>query len=201
MKKIIEFLESIEDLTFKKIRQTLQKIKFGNQIFAILVLLFLYFSIIKIYNWGCENLQELCDSNSEAWYCVCNDPTIAEQLTKLENSQLAAPWKVTLDHKQTGNQVKIVSQIKLTDKAYLSLFQINVSSDTMIINVNNYPIDALSNKNIDLTWSVNLIAGKNFFKVIITPHPIEWTTILSNKKVALIDSLKISAKFWTTDSF
>ncbi len=145
-------------------------------------------------------LQPLCNANSENWYCFFNDPTISKQLSELENSELAAPWKVTLDHIKINNQVKIVPQIELTDKAYLSLFKIDVSQDTIIIKTNSYPIDASSNKKFDLAWNVDLAAGKNLLKVIISSHPIEWDTILSNKDVELIESLRRHAKFWTTDS-
>jgi hypothetical protein len=145
-------------------------------------------------------LQPLCNSDQQKWYCFFADPTISEQLAELENSKQAAPWKVKLNHIKINNQVKIVPQIELTDKAYLSLFKINVSSDAIIIKANSYLIDASSNKKFDLAWSVDLAAGKNILKLIITSHPIDWETILSNKKVELIESLQKHAKFWTADS-
>lgn len=167
----------------------------------IVIFLVLVFSSIKLYHWVCGNLQQICkQSHSNEWYCVCNNPTIAEQLAELENAKQAAPWKVTLDHIKINNQVKIVPQIKLTDKAYLSFFKINVSSDVIIIKADNYLFDTSSNDKFDVAWNVDLDAGKNFLKVIITSHPIDWETILSNKKIELIDSLKIRVNFWTSDS-
>jgi hypothetical protein len=145
-------------------------------------------------------VQPLCNSDQQKWYCFFADPTIAEQLAELENSQQVAPWKLTLDHIQTGNKIKIVPQIELTDKAYLSLFKINVSSDVIIIKTDNYHINTSSNDKFDLAWNVDLAAGKNIFKVIMTPHAIDWTIILSNKDVELINSLKKRVNFWTTDS-
>ena len=207
MKKWIKFLESIEDLTFKKIRQTLQGFKFGNQIFVIIVLLFLCFSIINIYHWVCENMQELCDSNSEAWYCVCNNPSIAEQLAELENSQQAAPWKVTLDHNQIGSEVKIVPKIELKqnynlNQVYLSLFKINLStpiSHEMIDLSNQNKLIDVSNDNIQYYWNYSLDVGENIFKAIITPSPIDWKSIINKKNVEIIDSLEMRVKFWATD--
>lgn len=145
-------------------------------------------------------VQPLCASDQQKWYCFSGDPTMSEQLAELENSQQVAPWKLTLDHIQTDNQVKIVPKIELDDKVYLSLLQINVLSDVIIIKADNYPFDISSNDKFDLTWNVDLDAGKNFFQVIMTPDPIDWTTILSNKTVELIESLKKRVNFWTTDS-
>ncbi len=167
----------------------------------IVIFLVLVFSSIKLYYWVCDNLKTICkQSNSNEWYCVCHESTMTEQLAEIENSEQVAPWKLTLDHIQTGNQVKIIPKIELADKAYLSLFKINVSSDVIIIKADNYLLDISSNDKFDLAWNVDLDAGKNFFKVIMTPHAIDWTTILSNKKVELIESLKKRVNFWTSDS-
>lgn len=203
MKKIIAFftnlLDSIENITLKELRQKLRKFKFGNLIFLIILLISVYFTIHHITNFICNNLKQICEqSNSNEWYCVCDDPTISEQLAKLGNSKKAAPWKVTLDHTQTNNQVKIIPKIELANKVYLSIFNINKSSETIIINVNNYEIN--KDYNFNLAWTVNLTAGPNFFKVIITDQPIDWPTILSNKDIELIESLKRRVKFWTADS-
>lgn len=204
MKKIIAFftnlLDSIENITLKELRQKLRKFKFGNLIFSIILLISAYITIHQIINSICNNLKEVCQqSNSNEWYCVCNNPTISEQLAKLENSKKAAPWKVTLDKTTTATQIKIKPKIDLTiDKVYLSIFNINLSSSTIIINVNNYDIN--KNDNFNLAWTVNLTAGPNFFKVIITDQPIDWPTILSNKGLKLIESLKMRVNFWTTDS-
>jgi len=145
-------------------------------------------------------MQPLCDYDQQKWYCFFNDPTISTQLSGLENSQQVAPWKVRLDHIQTDNQVKIIPKIELTDKVYLSLFKINVSSDVIIIKTQNYHINTSSNDKFDLAWNVDLATGKNIFKVIMTPHAIDWQTILSNKDVELIELLKRRVNFWTTDS-
>lgn len=164
----------------------------------IVILLVGLFALIKLYYWVCGNLQQICkQSNSNEWYCVCNNPTISEQLADLQNSKKAAPWKVTLDHIQTNNKVKIIPKIELADKAYLSLFKINESSDVIIIKANNYSIN--NNDKFDLAWNVDLAAGKNIFKVIITHHDIDWDIILSNNE-KLIDSLEMRVKFWTSDT-
>ncbi len=145
-------------------------------------------------------VQPLCDSDQQKWYCFSSGPTITEQLAELENSEPVAPWKLTLDYIQTDNQVKIVPKIELTDKVYLSLFKINVSSDVIIIKADNYPLDTSSNDKFDLAWNVDLAAGKNILQVIMSSHTIDWESILSNKDVELIESLKRRANFWTTDS-
>jgi len=145
-------------------------------------------------------VQPLCNSDQQKWYCFFNDPTISKQLSELENSEQAAPWKVKLNHIKIDHKVKIVPKIELADKAYLSLFKINVSSDVIIIQTKNYDIKSSSNDKFDLAWNVDLAAGKNFFQVIMTPDPIDWETILSNKDVEFIESLKKRVNFWTTDS-
>jgi hypothetical protein len=169
----------------------------------IVILLVGLFALIKLYYWVCGNLQQICkQSNSNEWYCVCNKPTISKQLANLQNSQQAAPWKVTLHHTKTVGQVKIKPKIKFDKtykgKVYLSIFNINLSSSTIIINVNNYEIN--KNDNFDLAWTVNLTAGPNLLKIIITDQPIYWPTIFSTTGVNLINSLKMNVKFWTADS-
>lgn len=178
MKKIIEFLK--------------KNIKISALLGGLFSLCGYLFSELYV--------QPLCASDQQKWYCFSADPTIAEQLKDLENSEQAAPWKVKLNHIKIDNKVKIVPKIELTDKVYLSLFKINISSDVIIIKADNYPLDTSSNDKFDLAWNADLDAGKNFFQVIMTPDPIDWTTILSNKEVELIESLKNRVNFWTTDS-
>jgi hypothetical protein len=180
----------------EKMKKMIEFLKKNIKISALLGGLFAFCSylISELY------LQPLCDSDQQKWYCFSADPTITEQLADLKNSEQVAPWKLTLDHIQTDNQVKIIPKIELADKVYLSLFKINVSSYVIIIKADNYLLDTSSNDKFDLAWNVDLDAGKNFFKVIMTPHAIDWTTMLSNKDVELIESLKKRVNFWTSDS-